>query len=829
MMIRLSKLLRKNRSTEQNTQQLIKESKIIKVMQSLSGYSWLIILLGVILISGLCIFINYHLKNDYERTITNASQETMNLAIAFEEHVRRIIADVDKDLTNIKQAYEQHGLASSFFDAASRNASKDLSRYLVAIYNEQGIIVASSIQDVIGANRSYREYFLVHQNQDNQKLDIGELILSKTTSERIIPLTRRINKPDGSFGGIVYIGLRSDYFLSFYNKIDLGKNQRISLLGLDGFVRARQSDNDLQFDQNSETKNYKKIIQSGKSDGTFFTESSDGIRRIVSYRIMREYPLIVSVGKSTDKVLAAYNDRKDSYVLGGTVAILFILAFCALLINRHENTKRLTQAVRQDRDRLSALINSISDEVLFVDTNSQITLANPAANQSVMTGESKSKKLDSLPAISHTAWSPRPIEQASLLRALKGEAVKNEQEMFQSPANGELCYYEINSNPVRDNEGTIIGAVSVVRDITERKLLEDEIRNHRDNLQALVKEQVQKISEVNAEMVAIFESISEPFIVLDRMWKITYINKVALQKFDLTLNNNYIGEKIWEIFPGLIGSELYQSCCIACEANIPIHRMFQSNASKKIFDTHLYPYVNGLFIYMRDISEQKAYEAEMARLERLNLIGEMAASIGHEVRNPMTTVRGYLQRFTQKPAFVEYREQMKLMIEELDRANSIITEFLSLAKNKKLELKLTDLNAIILNLFPLLQADALRRGNAIELELEDIDNILADESEIRQYILNLVGNGLDAMSQNGKITISTAKVRNQIVLTVRDDGKGIPSEILDKLGTPFVTTKENGTGLGLPVCYRIAQRHNATINLETGSEGTAFHIFFKCA
>ena len=142
-------------------------------------------------------------------------------------------------------------------------------------------------------------------------------------------------------------------------------------------------------------------------------------------------------------------------------------------------------------------------------------------------------------------------------------------------------------------------------------------------------------------------------------------------------------------------------------------------------------------------------------------------------------------------------------------------------------MKLTDLNAVIRSILPLLQADAFRRGNDIDLELEIIPEVMADEKEIRQCILNLVSNGMDAMPMGGTLTISTTAAGDQVVMTVRDRGPGIAPEIEAKLGTPFITTKENGTGLGLVVCYRIAHRHHAAIGVETGPEGTAFHFIFS--
>lgn len=229
----------------------------------------------------------------------------------------------------------------------------------------------------------------------------------------------------------------------------------------------------------------------------------------------------------------------------------------------------------------------------------------------------------------------------------------------------------------------------------------------------------------------------------------------------------------------------------------------------------------------KNAEEIRKYQNKIARLERLNLIGEMSASISHEIRNPMTTVRGFLQIFLKRERYAEDREHILLMIEELDRANLIIANFLSLAKDKAVELKSQSLNKTIELLFPLLNAEAMRQDKNIELELGDIPFITFDKNEMHQLILNLVINGLDALEAGGYITVRTFKERDQVVLAVQDQGTGISPEVLEKIGTPFFTTKENGTGLGVAICYSIAQRHNARIDIETGSNGTAFYVRFK--
>ncbi|MGQ0419486.1 ATP-binding protein, partial [Bacillus sp. HC-Mk] len=141
-----------------------------------------------------------------------------------------------------------------------------------------------------------------------------------------------------------------------------------------------------------------------------------------------------------------------------------------------------------------------------------------------------------------------------------------------------------------------------------------------------------------------------------------------------------------------------------------------------------------------------------------------------------------------------------LMFEELNRANSIITEFLSMGNTRKLDLQMLDLNSIIRDIIPLIKIDTYNQNKYIQVDTNDIPELLLNRNEIRQLLMNLYRNGLEAMNTGKVLTISTYKEgQNCVVLAVRDQGKGIRPEVLEKLGTPFYTTKDNGTGLGLGV------------------------------
>lgn len=228
-----------------------------------------------------------------------------------------------------------------------------------------------------------------------------------------------------------------------------------------------------------------------------------------------------------------------------------------------------------------------------------------------------------------------------------------------------------------------------------------------------------------------------------------------------------------------------------------------------------------------DTTERKLMEKEITRMDRLHLVGEMAAGIAHEIRNPMTTVRGFLQSFMRRKEFTQFNSQLELMISELDRANSIITEYLSLARTKPVNQSLQSLTAIIETLLPLIESDALLKGMWIITESSgNIPDLILDNQEIRQLILNFSRNGLEAMSPGGQLTVGTFIEAEQVVLFIQDQGEGIPPDLQQKLGTPFLTTKENGTGLGLSICYSIAHRHNAKIDVKTGSMGTTFMVKF---
>lgn len=381
---------------------------------------------------------------------------------------------------------------------------------------------------------------------------------------------------------------------------------------------------------------------------------------------------------------------------------------------------------------------------------------------------------------------------------------------------GRALWFHDEAVIVRDGTGNPLYLQGVMFDITQRKQMEEQLR-YREHF-----------------LNSIFDSIQDRLSIIDKEFNIMRTNKKTEQAYSLSL----VGKKCYKAYHG------EDAVCVGCpsvkalESCKPAHAVVpvrdQNGLNTGWLDHYCYPLIDnktgelmGVIIYARDITERLKLEQEMARMERSHLVGQMAAGIGHEIRNPMTAVRGFIQLLGSKSEYASHKKYFNLMLSELDRGNSIITEYLSLARNKPVDLVEQSLNTILEVLRPLITANATNAGIEIMIETGEIPTLLLNENEIRQLILNLVNNGLEAMNQGGMLTIRTCMNSGEVVLSVQDQGQGIKPELMNKIGTPFFTTKEKGTGLGLAVCYGIANRHKATLKVDTGPGGTTFFIRFQ--
>lgn len=212
---------------------------------------------------------------------------------------------------------------------------------------------------------------------------------------------------------------------------------------------------------------------------------------------------------------------------------------------------------------------------------------------------------------------------------------------------------------------------------------------------------------------------------------------------------------------------------------------------------------------------------------RLDIIGQIAVGLAHGIRNPLTVIKGYAQFCQSRPSHCTH-EFFDLMIQEVECIEELISSFISLARNKAIEKTPQNLNQILTKLFPIIQAEAIRHGVIAELFLNDrLPALDGSMEEIRQLIMNLARNGVEAMSGSGKLTIGTDSEADKVILYVQDEGRGISLEQREKIFDPFYTTKDDNMGLGLAIGLSIVERHQGYIQIDSNiGIGTTVRVIF---
>lgn len=229
------------------------------------------------------------------------------------------------------------------------------------------------------------------------------------------------------------------------------------------------------------------------------------------------------------------------------------------------------------------------------------------------------------------------------------------------------------------------------------------------------------------------------------------------------------------------------------------------------------------------VSHQELEEAQtqLIRTEKLASIGQLAAGVAHEINNPLGTILIY-SHLIQKSLEPDdpRREDIALVISEANRAKEIVQGLLSFAREKKLRATEVNVNDILDDVLSLVVNQSLFHNIKIKKSFnEDLQTIVADETQLKQVFLNIILNAAQAMEGNGKLTIGTALDKKQIRVRIQDTGPGIPPEVMAHLFDPFFTTKEKGTGLGLAISYGIIERHQGKIDVETElGKGTTFTV-----
>ncbi len=213
-----------------------------------------------------------------------------------------------------------------------------------------------------------------------------------------------------------------------------------------------------------------------------------------------------------------------------------------------------------------------------------------------------------------------------------------------------------------------------------------------------------------------------------------------------------------------------------------------------------------------DVTESKLSEQLLIRSEKLSVVGQLAAGVAHEIRNPLTALKGFTQLLYKDAD--RNRNYYEMMLTELERINYIVGEFVLLSKPNQLQTIVPcSMSRMLGDIVPIMESQAIITNVSIQVEEgANMPDVHCDVNQIKQVLINLVKNGIEAMPGGGKLKIRSSNDRSgYVVIEVEDQGGGIPQEIIKRLGEPFYTTKQSGTGLGLTVCFKIIQAHGGEL------------------
>lgn len=406
----------------------MKKSRIKKFAENLSlqDLTGAILAFGLILLSSIWLVVFNKIESERNIEISNKETQTANLARAFEEHTLRTLENADQKVLFLKYQYEREGKNLNSLQYMDDDQLAHQPFILMGVIDENGNFIASTQTYFIPSKLNDREHFFVHKEFDRHQLYVSKPVLGRSSQRWSIQMTRRINQPDGSFGGVVVISVDPFYFTEFYKKMSLGANSAISLIGQDGVVRARQSGENSELGQDLAGSRIFRELAINPTAGHFIAKSPiDGIERIYSYRALSHYPLIVLVGVDLAEALREFNQRVIGYCwvtgIGSGMIILFLILLLQM-IKYQKRDKEILESAYQDREEEVRLRTR---EVFLA--NKELASANQGlrqANEALETQSEKIKQIaysDALTGLPNRLHFNERIE-AEMGRAQRGEA-----------------------------------------------------------------------------------------------------------------------------------------------------------------------------------------------------------------------------------------------------------------------------------------------------------------------------------------------------------------------------------------------------------------------
>jgi two-component system, sporulation sensor kinase E len=446
------------------------------------------------------------------------------------------------------------------------------------------------------------------------------------------------------------------------------------------------------------------------------------------------------------------------------------------------------------------LFNEAVDAIMFWDQDGSIIKANRSALKvfECSLEELLSRKLiDFIDNID---------EYEKVIKQLKRDGQAREELLFQMP-NGQKKRLEFTVKMPSDGQYHL----SIFRNVSDRYRMEKELRESEERFRK------------------VFEESMDGMILWDEHFVIKDINHVACRLLKAE-KETFLNQDVRDIMKSYASGEeeRYYFCKVQKDGQAQLLLTKKCGEETKYFElaSKLYLNTHLNLTVIRDVTEQIKIQEQLRKSDTLNVVGELAAGIAHEIRNPMTAMKGFIQ-LLEHNLNGQYAMYFDVIKTELERIESIITEFLILAKPQAVQFQKVDIGDVIRHTVDLLTPQALMTNVQLLVEMDqNLPAVYAESNQLKQVFINIIKNAIEVMPKGGNIEIQSKVEKDYICIMISDEGTGIPEEKIKKLGEPFYTTKERGTGLGLMVSFKIIKEHNGKVEVKSKvGEGTTFYIY----
>ncbi|MGC8849416.1 MAG: PAS domain S-box protein [Candidatus Bathyarchaeia archaeon] len=393
-------------------------------------------------------------------------------------------------------------------------------------------------------------------------------------------------------------------------------------------------------------------------------------------------------------------------------------------------------------------------------------------------------------------------------------------------------WVEVLSFPMESAEGNPL-VIEIVRDITEKVEAEEKLKEYSRRLKEMVDERTRELREVEAKFRGLYDSIMDGILCNDLSGRILECNKAFEEMVGYTLDElrgmrwqDITPKEYLELEEGIIKEEMIRKG----RSGYVVKEYIRKDGSRIPIEVtgSIVKGENGkpdvIWCIVRDISERKRLEKALLEAERMAAVGSLAAQVGHDLRNPLTSISNaaYYLKMKLKDAGEKVKRMIEIILQEVDYADKILRDLLDFSKPLKPKLVPTNVTEV---LEEALASVAKPRKIEVEKRFKPVPEAPMDPDMLKRAFSNIVQNAYEAMPRGGKLTIEAEALEDSVKASFQDTGNGIPEEDLEKIFQPLFTTKAKGLGLGLATAKRIIEAHGGEVIVESKpGEGSKFTV-----